>query len=247
MKIALLYFGQPRFVNNLHCIETQRKHIMSQGECDVFAHLWEPTPQGYDFATWSGLRNLQANPSDIVDFIKEKNPVVIKTERNRSFIEEELFSKIQDRLPGDEAKKYNFNLCLSQLYSIEQCIELFEDYVRKTNTQYDYVIFMRTDLCIWDFPILKDLQKGYFYFSSLFHYDHFADLCYITDPKFVSGLKCYSYVTDKDSDFAEKLIMGNAEGIKRMTFIKTFGESVLKQVPLLVRAVRNNFEIGQKW
>jgi len=247
MKIALLYFGQPRFVNNPHCFETQKNKIMSQGECDVFAHMWEPTDKGYDFSTWSGLRNQPARQSDIDDFISKWSPKVIKTEQNPSFNDEDLFMKIHERLPGGDARQYNFNLCLSQLYSIEKCIELFEEYVAETNTQYDFVILLRTDLCVWDFPDITSLEKGYFYFSSIFHYDHFADLCYITDPKYISGLKCYSYVTDKSSDFTERIALGNAEGIKRITFIKKWGETVLKQIPLLVRIVRDISDIGQKW
>ena len=247
MKIALIYFGQPRFVNNPNCYESQKAYVMSQGDCDVFAHLWEPSSDGYNFATWSGLNNEPAHESDINTFVQKWNPKKLAIEPNRDFNNESLYNAIQHKLPGAENRKYNFNLCLSQLYSIERAIELYEEHIKETGDTYEFVIFMRTDLCVWGFPTLNLLEKGKFYFSDLFHYEHFADLCYIADPKYVRGLKCYSYLSDKSLDIVDRISQGNAESIKKATFIRAFGNSPLKQTPLLVRVVRDNIEKGSRW
>jgi hypothetical protein len=246
MKIALLYFGQPRFIDNFNCYESQKQRIMSQGDCDVFAHLWEPNESGYNFSTWSGLRNVNSSNDDIEKFRLKWEPASLQTEKNREFGNEELYKKFRHILPGGETMFYNFNLCLSQLYSIEKVIDMYHDHVNKTGKVYDYVIFLRTDLCIWDFPNLKELEKGFFYFSSIFHFDHFADLCYITDPKYIDGLKAYSYITDERKDFSH-LSMGNAEGIKKASFLDKFSISALRQVPIPVRVVRGNNCTGPKW
>jgi len=247
MKIALIYFGQPRFVNNSNCIDSQRDAIMSQSDCDVFAHLWEPSVEGYNFATWSGLSNETAQESDIETFIQKWSPKKLAVEPNREFGNEFIYNAIQHKLPGGETREYNFNLCLSQLYSIEKAICLYEDHIKESGDTYDFVIFMRTDLCVWGFPNLSLLEKGKFYFSDLFHQDHFADLCYVTDPKYVSGLKCYSYLTDESLDIINRIPQGNAESIKKATFVRTFGNSPLAQAPLHVRVVRNNTERGSRW
>lgn len=247
MKIALIYFGQPRFVNNPNCYESQRDYIMSQGDCDVFAHLWAPSNDGYNFATWSGLSNEPAHESDINTFVQKWEPTKLIIEHNRDFSNESLYNAIQHKLPGGDTREYNFNLCLSQLYSIEKAISLYENHVKETGDTYDFVIFMRTDLCVWAFPKLDTLEKSRFYFSDLFHQDHFADLCYVTDPKYVSGLKCYSYLTDESLDIINRIPQGNAESIKKATFVRTFGNAPLKQAPLHVRVVRNNTERGTRW
>lgn len=247
MKIALIYFGQPRFINNAFCFESQKNSIMSQGECDIFAHLWEPTDKGYDFSTWSGLTNVESSNNDIEVFKEKWNPKAILTEKNMQFASESLYDKFQSILPGDDEKLYNFNICLSQLYSLEKAIELYENYVKESNEKYDYVVFLRTDLCIWEFPDLNYLEKDIFYFSSFFSFDHFADLCFITDPKYVDGLKAFSFVTNEEISFENELHFGNAESIKKASFLRKHSIDKLRQIPLPVRVVRGATCVGLKW
>lgn len=252
MKIALIYFGQPRWINNPHCLETQQRNIFSQGDVDVFAHLWAYKAEDYSSSSWSNMPSCPSTPNDISTFIKNYNPVSYKTEIDPGFSSPEILYAINHRTPetaayGGIVTERNFNICLSHLYSLEKAIEVFEYYVEQHKVEYDFVIFMRTDLCIWEFPKLNELQKGYFYFSSLFHSDHFADLCYITDQRFVCGLKAYSYLTDPSQEIVKNLTMGNAEQIKRLTFLKQFNKEVLRQVPIPVRVVRGPNDIGRQW
>jgi hypothetical protein len=247
MKLAFIYFGQPRFINNPYCYETQKQRIMSQGDYDVFAHLWEPTDDGYDFSTWSGLSNVKSSNEDINTFVSKWQPKSLLTEENQEFANPDICQKFNEILPGGEKRFYNFNLCLSQLYSLEKGIELFEKHVKDSGAIYDFVIFMRTDLCVWDFPNLTQLEKGFFYFSSIFDFNHFADLCYITDPKYVSGLKAYSFVTDKHIDIKKYINFGNAESIKKGSFLYRFSTDNLKQIPIPVRVVRGIDDIGKQW
>lgn len=250
MKIAAIYFGQPRFVNNPNCFSSQNEKIFSQGDVDVFAHIWE-SDKDYEFSTWSGMNNCPGNKKDVEVFIEKWKPLKCEVEQNRQFSNVPLFEKFLKRgkVPGRDLKSalHNFNLMLSQVYSIEKAIDLYESYIKENNVSYDFVIFLRSDLCIWDFPILKDLEKEYFYFSSIFSFEHFADLCYITSPKFVSGLKCYSYLTKESSDIVEKANLANAETIKKTTFLSKHSIKNLRQVLLPVRVVRDLTGTGPQW
>jgi hypothetical protein len=247
MKIAVLYFGQPRFVNNEKCFSTQSNKIFSQGEVDVFAHLWENTNEGYGFSTWSGMNECPSDITDVKTFVEKWKPIRILSEPSYVISNDNLFKKLHDRLPGGDDRLRNFNNCLSQLYSLEECIKLYETYVEETNVKYDLVIVLRTDICVWDFPILKELDNNYFYFSSLFSANHFADLCYIMGAEYIKGLKVYSYLTNENSDVNSKLHFGNAESIKRLSVLNNFDDSKLRQVPIPVRVVRTLDDIGKQW
>jgi len=242
MKIALIYFGQPRWINNPHCYNTQREKIFSQGEVDVFAHLWEPGKSDYAFSTWSNMHTCPSNKNDIEIFLEKWKPKSIKTEIDPGFSYEEGYKLIADRI-----SMRDFNISLSHLYSLEKAIEVFEEHQQQSGAVYDFVAFMRTDLCVWDFPNLSQIKKGFFYYSSLFHADHFADLCYITDPLYVSGLKVYSKIMNPHAEFLKNIGMPSAEQLKRNSFLSTFNSSVLKQIPILVRVVRDTNDIGRQW
>ena len=40
MKIALSFYGQPRFLENTHIHESYRHYFTNRYDCDVFGHMW---------------------------------------------------------------------------------------------------------------------------------------------------------------------------------------------------------------
>lgn len=40
MKVALAFFGQPRFVDNQDIINTYKRVILDRYDTDVFGHMW---------------------------------------------------------------------------------------------------------------------------------------------------------------------------------------------------------------
>ena len=250
MKIAAIFFGQPRFVNNYHCFKTQEAKIFSQGDVDVFAHLWEPGETGYKFSSWARMYQCLSLNNDIEVFKEKWKPRVLVTEKERSFSTSHVFDLVKDQFcltSGWELAEHNFNVMLSHFYSLEKSIEIFEKHVEETKDVYDFVIFLRTDLCIWDFPQLAELEKDYFYFSSIFVEEFFPDKCFVTDPKYIKGLKSYSFLLDKENEDALKEIRGDAEHFKRETFLKHFTKNNYKQIPLPVRIVRHDHDFGEMW
>ena len=130
MKIALIYFGQPRWMNNPHCLETQKQRIFSQGDVDVFAHLWAYKENEYASSSWSNMSSCPSSPDDIITFVKNYNPTSYKTEIDPGFSDPDLLYAINNRTPetaayGGLVTIRNFNNCLSHLYSLEKAIEVF--------------------------------------------------------------------------------------------------------------------------
>jgi hypothetical protein len=250
MKIAAIFFGQPRFVNNHHCFKTQEARIFSQGDVDVFAHLWEPDESGYKFSTWARMYQCPSFKNDIEVFKEKWQPKVLVTETQRPFSNPKVFEIVKDQFymtSGWDAAEHNFNIMLSHLYSLEKSIEIFENHVKETKTEYDFVVFLRTDLCIWDFPKFTELEKDYFFLSSIFAEEFFPDKCFVTNPKYVKGLKTYSYILDEENKETLKEIKGDAEHFKRESFLKHFSKNNYKQVALPVRIVRHDDDFGEIW
>lgn len=243
MNIAIVIFGQPRFVNSLHCYQSQKNMIFSQGDVDVYAHLWTTEDASYQSSSWSGMNECPVGKDDVGAFIEKWNPARLHQEPERPFSSPILFKKIKERFPDPHWNELDFNKSLAHLYSLEQGIKIFES----CEKEYDWVVFLRTDVCIWDFPDLSKLEKDAFYYSSIFHAEHFADICYITSPQYVKGLKAYSYLTDDSYEIVDKLMRPCAEQFKKETFISAFGRQPLKQILLPVRVVRNNEERGNQW
>lgn len=244
MNIAVIIFGQPRFVNNPHCFSSQEEKIFKQGTTDVYAHLWYSQGESYQSSSWSGMNTCPVGQDDIGVFLEKWNPIVLHQETERPFSNPELFERLKLRFTDPHWNESDFNKALSHLYSLEKAIEAFE---KGKTKEYDWVVFLRTDVCVWEFPDLSKLETSSFYYSSIFHPEHFADICYVTSPQYVSGLKAYSYLTDDRYEIVSNLIRPCAEQFKKETFIQTFGRTPLKQTPLPVRVVRDNEERGKQW
>jgi hypothetical protein len=243
MKIAVIYYGQPRFVNNPNCYNSQKDKIFSQGKVDVYAHLWKAETNNYNSSSWSGMNECPASFDDTITFAKKWKPTFIYEETERLFSNPSLFEKIKEKFPSPHWTESDFNKALAHLYSLEKAISIFEE----SKESYDWVIVLRTDVCVWDFPLLSTLEKNRFYYSAIFNEEHFADICYITSPEFISGLKAYSYLIEPSYEILQKLTRPCAEQFKKETFIKRHGKVPLRQIPIPVRVVRDNNEIGKKW
>ena len=40
MKVAVAFFGQPRYVGNPNIINTYKQVLLDKYDCDVFGHMW---------------------------------------------------------------------------------------------------------------------------------------------------------------------------------------------------------------
>jgi len=247
MRIALILFGQPRYIDNPACINSHKEFIYSQGEVDVYSHIWEPTGISYATSSWSGITHCPSSDTDTFKFVEKWKPFISVSENEKSFENPEIFKLLKDKFPNPHWNETDFNKALSHLYSLEKAITYFENEVAFQNADYDFVIVTRPDVCIWDFPKLSELPKDKFYISSLFHPEHFADVCFIMDPKFVKGLKAYSYLTDPNGEIFTNMSQPSAEQFKKETFLKHFSWNDVLAIPIPVRIVRDNLSKGTQW
>lgn len=221
MKIALSFYGQPRYLDNTQSYDSHKKFIFAQNvDVDVFIHYWFDK----QLNTFNVSDGTKIHPNYIIQNAPEiiENmyaPKIKIEEKPREFLFREY----------DDLKEYcstltwysenQFYNMLSQIYSFEQSMELVSTYSKQTNIEYDFVISSRLDVNIVGFPNIEKLQKNYIYSSGRYHSKSFVDALMIIDNKFI-GYKPYSNyreVTKMVPIFA-------ADEYKKAAFIIKYGE-----------------------
>jgi hypothetical protein len=236
MKVALALFGQPRFLNNPKPEISHKNFIMDKYDTDVFIHTWwDPNCKEYDVSSWSTIDRC---PSDknAIEIIKEKfNPKLIKYETPRTFkVKDEIVKVLKEKGPGHPiSERINLSNSISQLYTIEEAIKLYEKYKEENSIDYDFIIMSRLDGEILDFPDLNTLSTDYFYVSD--HHDSFPDLIYLCGSKFANAFKSYSIYEEITYDLPKTDI----NFYKLCTFLKYYDKDLLRNIKLPVEIVRS--------
>lgn len=167
MKIAILFFGQPRFVEN-RLVSKKLHRKFSQYDVEYFGHTWiDEKGSNLSTSPWSGLKSLTSS-GFALDAIEQQYPgIKIKSEKSLFFSLDEDAQLISSGLPinlnAELLKKFseleclNLNNTLSQFYSINSVIKLFEG---STDTSiYDLVILTRFDCYIVTLPELFSFTR----------------------------------------------------------------------------------------
>jgi hypothetical protein len=149
MKIALCFYGQPRFYNNAEILEFLRD-IKAEGEVDVYMHLWKPKDaKNYMRSPWTSIEESSA----VIDIenIKEKiediyEPAALLVEEERTFVND---SKVFSRTPAPTSPEIVHRM----YYSQAQVGEL----LKQSGKSYDLVFKMRTDSAVKGLRPLKEL------------------------------------------------------------------------------------------
>jgi len=159
MKVAVGFYGQPRFVNVAAVVNSIKSKILDRFDCDVFAHLWyDPNAVSYDAGSWSNLGKDPVLYDAPAIFQRLYNPVKMIIEKPRRFKfywEKEYLDKyFTGKNPHWNAD--NYSNVLSQFYSIEQVYKLIYYHPEEN---YDFLVLIRTDLIMEDFPDLNQLPS----------------------------------------------------------------------------------------
>ncbi len=234
MKVALLFFGQPRFLENPLPFQTHRDHILNKYETDVFCHTWwSPKQDSYDTSSWSKINSCSADKNAINKIVSLYNPKVVKFQEsiNFKFPEDSEFNKNITKFDWANNNKNNI---LSHLYSFTQIGEILEDYIQTTNTTYDFIIASRLDAEIIRLPNLKTLDPDKFYLPS--HHDKFPDNLFLFSPKFIKFLNIYPNI----EELSTKVWQPSAEAYKWENYKKHFEEPFAPNYNVYAEFVRNN-------
>lgn len=254
MKVALLFFGQLRFVNNPYTEDSHKQAIINRYDTDIFAHTWWSEKESeYSASVHVPGEKPKVDPDALNKFKAKYKLTALKTEESKFFEKEaaELLEKSKNHnwpeiyTPGWFLREKAFNNLLSHLYSIEQVGRLLDKHIQETKTKYDFVILSRPDLCIWEYPLLDKIQKGYFYLSN--HHHKFPDLQFIFDPDFRQWLNVYSHTVTMETPELYSLWEPCAEALKFSSFRNRYDIKYLAPIRLPVRIVRGEDCKGPQW
>jgi hypothetical protein len=149
MKIALCFFGQPRFYSNNEILEFLRD-IKAEGEVDVYMHLWKPEKEdNFMRSPWSGIEDAHAkidteNLREKIDDIYE--PVALEIDDERIFVPEPLKYR---RSPAPTSPEIVHRMYYSQ-WRVGELL-------KASCKEYDLVFRMRTDSSVKGLRPLKEL------------------------------------------------------------------------------------------
>jgi len=157
MKVALLFSGQPRFLNSASYISI-KKYLLDVYDCDVYCHCWFSN-DAMSTAPWSGLKNFVCNGSEIEQIIDLYRPLGF-----------EYDTPIEKNGPEHLLQECQHSYNLSSMYkSMKRVYEVFEKYRKR---DYDVLIRIRYDLLVKNLPDLTALQKEYTF--TVHHHNHNA-------------------------------------------------------------------------
>lgn len=141
MKLAVCYSGLIR--NLFDVMDSNKKHLLDLYDCDVFFHFWDvfgKTELGWLEETKVNDTVDKFTQDTIVSILKPKK-FQFENLENKSVQIDSIASKYDQKIIN-----YNAKNSLSMFYSIQQAHSKLIEYIQDTNTQYDAVVRIRSDL-----------------------------------------------------------------------------------------------------
>jgi hypothetical protein len=237
MRIALVFYGQPRFLRNPYVYPSHRRHIIDHYETDVFIHTWwSPETSAFDVSSWTGITAAWSDPRT-PDILRARYaPAAIEIEAPRKF---ELSGETRaalERLSNGNPNwgEANYRNLASHLYSVERASEL----VAASGRQYELIVVTRLDAILDTLPLLSSLRRDRFHVSD--HHNHFPDLLYIFGQRFLASQKVYSSMGELAARYADDLWEPSAEALKYASFIDQFSPSDIVPIRTEVGVVRDD-------
>ncbi len=173
MKIALLFSGQPRFIDTAAPYITS--NLIEGYDVDVFAHLWyDEGLTSVPFNKWRtsepGWHDKVIPENAIDNFVNTYNPVDIAVEESRRFNSPDVKIDIQKYWAGGigtpDFEKITINNSMSKFYSNLSVNLLKKKYEHAHGFKYDWVVSCRTD------TIVKTKIPYERFDSNLIHYSN---------------------------------------------------------------------------
>jgi len=163
MKVAVQLFGHLRTYNK--CYKYLKRFLLDKYDCDVFMHTWSTIEHS--------TKTHHDNKMLINSSAYKEEDFLIK---NITRFSENLL--IEEQYPqdlGDIITLHNMHISIfgikSMFYSMGKANKLREDYERKHNITYDYIIFIRPDILLKKFFDInhflcglssEEIKKGFF-------------------------------------------------------------------------------------
>lgn len=212
MKVAVLLFGQPRFID--HSILFLKEEFEYNGmEFDFFAHFWKDTafsPKTEHSNHYEDYTsNIKTNINKInikrhvIDNYNSLDDFIISIENTLRILTKKSFNKTYTYETEINYKRYKWGQHLSLL----KCFNLLKGYENKHNFKYDIIIKARTDF-IYKNKCCYKTEKEYLNkkYCNYLNFDRFDIPCAIT-----TGLQYQKYTDNKWKNIKQNNIFRYSE------------------------------------
>ena len=236
-KVALILYGQPRFISTKLASRSQRRFLKN---CNVstFGHVWfSETDTKVETSSWNTIVKLRID-SDALSIIAAQWPgISLKAEEPREFEVREFQTesgvfKWNPKLPLGGNTRRNAINTVSQLYSINQALSLAN--AANEVRQFDYYVLTRYDCVINYFPNYKKWEIDKLLLTS--HHE-FPDPILIGTPAIVNATNAFPNWQEyaRNSNF-----FTTPEELKKEEFLNCFDSNSYTNVRSRVEFLRSN-------
>jgi hypothetical protein len=236
-KIAVILFGQPRFVKN-KIASKSLKWWLRGADIDYYGHCWfDEKTKLYDTAPWANLGKISLNAKSTSMILQQyprinliiNKPEVFDIEYYKSLLNIDINETISEVLKREIG---NLENSASQFLSIHLAISNFRK--NSGSKTYDLVILTRYDNLMWKMqrPIYYPQKK----LTLSNHHSGFPDLLFAGSFELINALDVWP-------DF-ERLIKNernlSAEYLKRKSFFEKFSSDDLNPIYSDISIIRGN-------
>lgn len=235
MKIAILYYGQPRYLDNPRPFDAYNRELFTKYNCTNFVHTWYGRDiKEHEVSTWVGT-SIQQDPNAVVKIIDMYSPVVLKVEIPRVFEIDPLMKKhIEENF---EFNDLNVRNIMSHLYSISEVSKLVREYQMERSEFFDWFVLARTDMVIRGMPDFWKSDNSKLYLPN--NHSNFPDTIVAFGQKYLDWA-CNLYQSSLTTKVLEGIREPTAESFKMQSFIQLHKETDLAPCSMYGDVVRSN-------
>jgi len=241
MKVALLFFGQPRYLDDDRAYNDYKRLILDRYDTDVYIHTWFDEAGGkYDVSTWAqmhGAKNAVILPDSIERLQRMYNPKVLVHEKPQKFVlppECKAFvdEKFTDKHPEGHWNPGNYSNIMSQLKTIQRVAQLYEE----TGDKHDIIVLARLDTWLENFPDdLSALDPSKFYLPG--HHNRFPDVIHVCGRRYLGWMK-NAFNDINNPRVFHNIWEPSPEAFKGMAFLLRYRQSDLSPNPMNAHTIR---------
>ncbi len=233
IRVALILFGQPRFVDLHYSAWSHLRHL-DKYSLSVFGHSWlARAGEVVPVSSWSGLGDIRAVP-DAMNLIKQRYKQGRFLFEIQETFDESTYAKFLSRQNnGPNPEQLDLGNVISQLTSIHRALELFDR--EADSDSFDFVVLSRFDTVLLSFPDLKKLSGKYLYLSDTFR-GLFPDMVMLGN---VEQIRATDSLTLEPGDWG---VQGKLtpEDIKQSAHNRRFGSDYVRYVRLSAYPIRKS-------
>lgn len=236
LRVALVLFGQPRFVEN-RAPGWSHRFALRRYRTEIFGHYWfDDSDHVLEAAPWSGLSKLKQNPNTMGILNKRYPGASLANDPPRFFeTNQALRAKVLGLGNPSETlniKLANFPNTASHIFSLSSALAKARE--KHLAEPFDFVVVSRFDALILSLPNLAKLQSGSLYLSD--EHDRFPDMIMFGSPENIFAIDAWSLIEQNEVG-PDELV---AEDLKRKAYLSVFGQKTVIQIRALSKPLRRD-------